>query len=71
MSALKVKRLKQHVIQGVVVDTRYNKGADDLEHLLLYPDETGAATQRWFLASQLETVDIENTDAPADTQEGA
>lgn len=47
-------RLKQPVIQGEVTDTRFNKSAGELEHLLLYPDADGEMQERWFLASDLE-----------------
>lgn len=49
-------RLKQPIIEGPVLDTRYNKDAKELEHLLSYTDAHGEPCQRWFLASQLEEV---------------
>jgi hypothetical protein len=45
-------RLKQLVIVGAIMDTRYNKSAKELEHLLRYDGEEHV--ERWFLASQLE-----------------
>lgn len=47
-------RLKQPVIQGEVTDTRYNKDAGELEHLVSYVDSSGDTHERWFLDSQLE-----------------
>ena len=48
-------RLVQPVIQGEVTDTRYNKEAGALEHLLSYVDENGEQQERWFPAAKLET----------------
>lgn len=50
-------RLKQPVIQGEVVDTGFNKTAGELEHLVSFTDGNSEPQQRWFLESQLETVD--------------
>lgn len=50
-------RLVQPVIQGEVIDTRFNKTAGELEHLVSFADAQGDAQERWFLASQLETVE--------------
>lgn len=47
-------RLIQPVIEGEVIDTKFNKDAGELEHLLSYADASGEPHQRWFLASQLE-----------------
>ncbi len=48
-------RLKQPVVQGSVLDTRYNKDAECLEHLLEYKDKkSGETHQRWFLETDLE-----------------
>lgn len=47
-------KLIQPTITGEVLDTRYNKEAAQLEHLLEYPDADGEVHQRWFLASELE-----------------
>jgi len=49
------KRVKQVVIEGVVVDTRYRKDAKQLEHLLQYQDGE-QVVERWFLDTQLEAV---------------
>lgn len=49
-------RLVQPVIQGEVKDTRYNKDARQLEHLLSYTDAAGEVHERWFLESELEGV---------------
>lgn len=54
-------RVKQVVIEGEVVDTRYRKDAKQLEHLLRYQD--GEQTvERWFLASQVEAVPLPEGD---------
>lgn len=49
-------RLKQPVIQGQILDTRYNKDSKELEHLVAYDDGAGNLHERWFLESQLEAV---------------
>lgn len=49
-------RMVQPVIQGQITDTRYNKDAKALEHLVDYPDAEGETQQRWFLESQLEVI---------------
>lgn len=51
-------RVKQPVIEGVVVDTRYHRQAKQLEHLLRYADAEGNVCDRWFLDSQLEVVKL-------------
>lgn len=50
-------RLVQPVIQGEVTDTRFNKDAKELEHLVSWTDAEGETQERWFLASQLEAVE--------------
>jgi hypothetical protein len=50
-------RLIQPEIQGEVTDTRFNKSAGELEHLVSYPDKDGEAQERWFLASELEVAE--------------
>lgn len=50
-------RLIQPVVQGEVLDTRYNKDARQLEHLLSYTDQSGETQQRWFLESDLEVAE--------------
>lgn len=50
-------RLVQPVIQGEVTDTRFNKDAKQLEHLVSFIDAEGESQQRWFLASALEAVE--------------
>lgn len=47
-------KLKQPTIRGKVVDTRYNKDAKELEHLVAYKDQEGEEHTRWFLESDLE-----------------
>lgn len=47
-------RLKQPAIAGPILDTRFNKDAKELEHLVEYVDPAGEPHQRWFLDSQLE-----------------
>lgn len=49
-------RLIQPVIQGQITDTRYNKDAKGLEHLVAYNDAQGETQERWFLETQLEVV---------------
>lgn len=49
-------RLIQPVIQGQITDTRYNKDAKQLEHLVAYTDAQGETHERWFLESELEAV---------------
>jgi hypothetical protein len=44
-------------IEGPVLDTRWNKDARQLEHLVEWDDngdEEGGKHTRWFLASELE-----------------
>jgi len=50
-------RLIQPVIEGEIVDTRYNKDAKELEHLLSWEDAGGDQQTRWFLESELENTD--------------
>ena len=50
-----IVRLKQPAISGPILDTRYNKDARQLEHLVDYVDEAGERHSRWFLDSQLES----------------
>jgi hypothetical protein len=50
-------RLIQPVIQGEVLDTRYNKDAAELEQLVSFTDSGGDVQERWFLESQLEPTD--------------
>ncbi|MEY8688454.1 MAG: hypothetical protein AB9M53_01060 [Leptothrix sp. (in: b-proteobacteria)] len=47
-------RLIQPVIEGPILDTRYNKDAGELEHLVTFTDADGEEASRWFLASKLE-----------------
>ena len=42
------------VIAGTITDTRYNKSAKSLEHLVEFDDAEGQPQQRWFLDSELE-----------------
>lgn len=49
-------RLVQPVVQGVIVDTQYNKEAKQLSHLLEWVDGAGETQHRWFLESELEAV---------------
>lgn len=54
-----VARVKQPVLQGEVINTRYNHSAGELEHLVSYNDASGDEQVRWFLESQLEAVDAQ------------
>lgn len=49
-------KLVQPVVAGEVIDTRFNKDKNELEHLLNFPDASGETQQRWFLASELEAI---------------
>ena len=49
-------RLVQPVVQGEVIDTRFNKDAGKLEHLLSYTDADGETHERWFIETELEAV---------------
>lgn len=46
--------LKQPIINGLIIKTRYNEDALELEHLVEYIDTDKSTNQRWFLESQLE-----------------
>ena len=47
-------RLVQPEIKGEVIDTRFNKDASELEHLLSYTGQDGNTHERWFLQTDLE-----------------
>ena len=47
-------KLVQPVVAGEVIDTRSNKEAGQLEHLLSFTDAAGEEQHRWFLESELE-----------------
>ena len=49
-------RLIQPEIQGEVLDTRFNKSAEALEHMVMYTTPEGENHERWFLESKLEVV---------------
>lgn len=49
-------KLVQPIIQGEVLETRYNNDAESLERLVQYADVDGELQQRWFLDGQLEEV---------------
>lgn len=49
-------KLVQPVVAGEVVDTRFNKDHNQLEHLLNFTGADGELQQRWFLASELEAI---------------
>jgi hypothetical protein len=55
MKAGTTVRLIQPVIQGQVIERRFN-AADEVEVLVDYPGADGEPVQRWFLATQLEEV---------------
>lgn len=50
-------RLIQPVVSGEVIDTEYDKDAKELRHLVQWTDEDGEQQTRWFVESQLETVE--------------
>lgn len=47
-------RQKAVVVEGVVVDTEYDKDNKQLKHLVEYADADGETQQRWFLESEIE-----------------
>lgn len=49
-------RLVQPVIQGVIIDTEYDKDAKQLRHLVEWSNESGEGQKRWFVESELEVV---------------
>lgn len=49
-------RLIQPVIEGVIIDTEYDKEAKRLRHLLKYADAEGQTQMRWFYESELEMI---------------
>jgi hypothetical protein len=49
-------RLITPVIQGQITDTRYNKDAKGLEHLVNWTDANGNVQERWFIEGELEVV---------------
>lgn len=49
-------RLKQPVIQGDVIDARYNHSETTMEYLVTWTDEQGDEVNRWFNEAQLEEV---------------
>lgn len=51
-----IARVKQPVIQGEITDTRYDKEARQLEHLVTYTDGEGQSQERWFKESELDEV---------------
>ncbi len=53
---LKRVRVLRTTLQGVIVDTEYNKQARELRHLVEYTDHNGRAQSRWFNESQLVEV---------------
>lgn len=46
--------LKQPVVEGKIIDTVYDKEAEQLKHLVELKDEDGDPKPVWFLESQLE-----------------
>jgi len=52
-------RVKAPIIQGRVIETRYNKDTKALERLVEYPEGTQTHT-RWFGDAQLEVVTNES-----------
>ena len=49
-------KLVQPVIQGLILDTEYDKDKEQLKHLLEYKDVDGEVKQRWFAEDELEGV---------------
>ncbi len=52
-------RLRAPVIEGGVADIQFNKGAGELEYLVTYSDSNGEEQTRWFVESDLETVNAQ------------
>lgn len=48
-------RLVQPVINGVIIDTEYDKSTKQLRHLVEYSAD-GEQHQRWFVESNLEVL---------------
>lgn len=59
MEAGQTVRQRAPVIEGPIVDTRYNREARGLEHLVSFVDAEGEQHQRWFLESQLEVMEAQ------------
>lgn len=57
MEAGQTVRLIQPVIKGRISDTRYNKEAKCLEHLVGWIDAAGNMHERWFTEPELELID--------------
>ena len=49
-------RLVQPTIEGIIVDTQYNKDSLCLCHLIKWTSESGEHHERWFVETQLEEV---------------
>ena len=47
-------KLAHPVIQGLIIDTEYDKEKEQLRHLLEYPNSEGEIIQRWFSEGELE-----------------
>ena len=41
------------VVEGVVLDTRFNSEQEQLEYLVSYSGQDGERHERWFLASEV------------------
>jgi len=44
------------VIEGAVIERRFNDDGDTFEYLVEYTDADGAAQSRWFTDGQIEEV---------------
>lgn len=44
------------VIEGAVIERRFNDAGDKFEYLVEYTDADGAAQSRWFTDGQIEEV---------------
>lgn len=49
-------RQKAVIVEGVVVDTEYDKDNKQLKHLVEYSDADGETQRRWFLESEVEEI---------------
>lgn len=54
-------------IEGKAVERRFNEDASELEYLLRYDGEDGQPHERWFLESQVELAERQDSpESPAD-----
>jgi len=49
-------KLVQPTLQGAIIDTRYDKEALTLTHLVEWADASGVVHQRWFNESEIAEI---------------